>query len=387
VAAGVAVACLVTAITIIASGPDTSSRPRASAAPAASARWTYDTGAGVIRLAVAGGTVYVGSDDGTLDALGAVTGRLRWTYTTAYAAESIPAVAGGTVYLSSDQSDDVGTVYALGAATGRLHWSYTPRSWFSDVLGTGWETFVLSGPAVAGGTVYISGDGTVFALDAATGRLRWRYRTAGIVGSGPAVAGGTVYVGGVGYRTTMYGSDGGVYALDAATGRLRWRYTTGDTVTSGPAVAGGTVYVSDVVGQVYALDAATGSLRWTRTIADAVESSPAVAGGTVYVSDVVGQVYALDAATGPWDPPRRWRAAPSMSAATTARYTRWTPGHSFPATRLSDSALRGDCLPSSEHTDQHETDHCCYLADAGFALSIGQDRPSPLPGGWPTARG
>ena len=88
VAAGVA-ACLVTAITIISSRPDTPSRPRSSAAPtapatpSASARWTYDTGGGVIRLAVAGRAVYIGSDDGTVDALDAATGSLRWTYTAA----------------------------------------------------------------------------------------------------------------------------------------------------------------------------------------------------------------------------------------------------------------------------------------------------------------
>jgi outer membrane protein assembly factor BamB len=167
-AAGVAVACLVTAITIISGRPGTSSRPRASATPttpatpSASVRWTYDTGGGVIRPAVAGGTVYIASDDGTVTALDAATGRLRWTY--------------------------------------------TPRSWISSELGTGWETYVVSGPAVAGGTVCISGDGTVFALDAATGRLRWTHTTADAVASSPAVAGGTVYIG---------GQDGAVFALDA----------------------------------------------------------------------------------------------------------------------------------------------------------------------------
>ena len=68
----------------------------------------------------------------------------------------------------------------------------------------------------------------------------------------------------------------------------------------------------------------------------AVDSSPAVAGGTVYVGSHDGKVYALDAATGHlrWSyttggsrstPARRWPAAPSTSAATTARCTRWTP--------------------------------------------------------------
>ena len=59
------------------------------------------------------------------------------------------------------------------------------------------------------------------------------------------MAGGTVYVG---------SDDHKVYALDAATGHLRWTYTTGGAV-SGPAVAGGTVYVGSGDHKVYALDA------------------------------------------------------------------------------------------------------------------------------------
>ena len=64
-----------------------------------------------------------------------------------------------------------------------------------------------------------------------------------------------------------------MYALDAATGRLRWAYTTGSCVRSSPAVTGGTVYFGGYDRKVYALDAATGRLRWAYTTGDA--SSPA----------------------------------------------------------------------------------------------------------------
>ena len=60
------------------------------------------------------------------------------------------------------------------------------------------------------------------------------------------MAGGTVYVADI---------NGTVYALDAATGRPRWTYPTGNTIESSPAVANGTVYVADINGTVYALDA------------------------------------------------------------------------------------------------------------------------------------
>jgi outer membrane protein assembly factor BamB len=117
VAAGVAVACLVTALTVLSGRPGTPTRPRASAtpaAPSATVRWTYDSGYAVVSgPAVAGGTVYVGFSDGTVSALDAATGRLRWADTTEGAVGSSPAVAGGTVYIGTDN----GKVYALDART------------------------------------------------------------------------------------------------------------------------------------------------------------------------------------------------------------------------------------------------------------------------------
>jgi serine/threonine-protein kinase len=64
------------------------------------------------------------------------------------------------------------------------------------------------------------------------------------VESSPAVAGGVVYVG---------STDNYVYALDASTGDLRWRYQTGHRVESSPTVAGGVVYVGSTDNYVYAL--------------------------------------------------------------------------------------------------------------------------------------
>jgi outer membrane protein assembly factor BamB len=239
-----------------------------------SLRWSYTTGNFVDSPAVAGGTVYIGSDDGKVYALDAATGDLRWTYTTGAAVESSPAVAAGTVYIGSN--DD--RVYALNAATGHLRWTYKTGS------------YVVSSPAVEGGTVYIgSFDGKVYALDAVTGRLRWTYTTGAAIYSSPAAVGGTVYVGSY---------DGNVYALNAATGRPRWSYSTGDSVDSDPTVAGGTVYIGSTNDKVYALDAATGRIRWTYTTGSSIHSSPAATDTTVYIGSNDDRVYALNAATG-----------------------------------------------------------------------------------------
>ena len=102
----------------------------------------------------------------------------------------------------------------------RLDWQYTTGSFI-----------VSSSPTVANGVMYIgSWDNNVYALNARTGALLWKYATGGPVDSAPAVANGVVY----------FGSwDFNVYALNARTGALLWKYTTGAPVDCSPTVASG----------------------------------------------------------------------------------------------------------------------------------------------------
>ncbi|WP_053084635.1 PQQ-binding-like beta-propeller repeat protein [Streptomyces viridochromogenes] len=274
-------------------------------------RWTHQTGNVVFSSpAVADGAVYVGSRDGRIYALDAATGNVRWTRQTGGEVRSSPAVTDGVVYVGSLD----GRIYALDAATGAASaalsqdaattamfrgnpahtgtytTAFIPRSpawkpWHFTANG-----LVYSSPAVADGTVYIgSDDHQVYALDAATGNVRWTHETGGWVKSSPAVAEGTVYIGSNDHR---------IYALDAATGNVRWTHETGDPVLSSPAVAEGTVYIGSTDCVVYALDAATGNVRWTHETGGWVKSSPAVAEGTVYIGSDHHRVHALDATTG-----------------------------------------------------------------------------------------
>ena len=82
-------------------------------------------------------------------------------------------------------------------------------------------------------------------MDASTGRLQRRHEMMKRTNYPTAVA-GVVYVG---------SHDDWVYALDAATSELRWRYQTGDEIRSSPTVSDGIVYVGSRDGHVYALRA------------------------------------------------------------------------------------------------------------------------------------
>ena len=58
-----------------------------------------------------------------------------------------------------------------------------------------------------------------------------------------------------------------LYALNASTGALLWKYTTGVLLDSSPAVANGVVYVGSYDENLYALNASTGALLWKYTTA------------------------------------------------------------------------------------------------------------------------
>jgi outer membrane protein assembly factor BamB len=161
---------------------------------------------------------------------------------------------------------------------------------WSVAIGSQRGATVSSSPAVVGGTVYIgSDDENLYALEARTGAVRWRFRTGGRVYSSPAVADGLVFVGSMSRR---------LHAVHAATGRAAWSYDAGGFVDASPAVAAGVVYVSDSGGLVHAVSARTGARLWTRDLHADGASSPAVVGGTVYVGSEDGRLHALRARSG-----------------------------------------------------------------------------------------
>jgi len=167
--------------------------------------WKFKTGAKVVSSpAVSGATVYIGSADRAVYALNAADGSVRWKYKTQGAVNSSPAVFADTIFVVSAD----GNLYALGAGDGKLKWKFatagerrftapgihgaTPRT---ELMPDPFDVF-LSSPTVVAGTVFFgSGDHHVYALDAASGALRWKFETGNVVHASPAVADGIVYIG------------------------------------------------------------------------------------------------------------------------------------------------------------------------------------------------
>ncbi len=256
--------------------------------------WSFGGGPLCEPTAEANGVVYYStcfspSGHNYVTALDAHSGAWLWSYDIESEGGSPPAVANGIVYVGSRDNN----VYAVDAVTGTLRWKYT-------LANTPWM------PTVADGVLYVgdgdydsSGDHTLYALDATTGTLIWEFAGQWSMGEAPAVANGVVYAVSTYNRTNQ----SILYALNAKTGALIWTYNLGSAYT--PAVANGVVYVpsSGYDNHFYALDAATGALLWKYTTGTQDWfNPPAVANGIVYLgigrNDSTGMLAALDATTG-----------------------------------------------------------------------------------------
>jgi outer membrane protein assembly factor BamB len=160
-----------------------------------------------------------------------------------------------------------------------------PATWIFNAHVTLWGK-----PVLAQGSIYIGGDKEVFAVDAVTGKPRWKKTLAGNVVASLAVVNGTVYT---------ECNESLVYALDATTGAVRWTSHIGkEPLYSSPAVADGLVYVGSQDFTLYALDTATGKVRWKKKANGAFDAHPIIEGNTLYVGADGDVFYALDAATG-----------------------------------------------------------------------------------------
>ena len=272
-------------------------------------QWTFKANGPIVAsAAVAAGTVYVADLGGFLHALDQQTGREKWNFKSSRAIASSPAVTDESVYFVSS----TGALVSLDSASGKLRWvfvaeyekkfearnlhGYPPSA---QTIPDAWDLY-LSSPAVAGGKVFFgSGDGGVYAVDAQSGVLQWKFSTGDVVHASPAVAAGTVYIG---------SWDGRFYAIDADSGRQKWVFQAGTDPAihnqvgfqSSAAVVDGVVYVGCRDAHVYALDAGTGARRWDYPTSKSwVNGTPAVRDGVVYVgTSDSSRFMALDAKSG-----------------------------------------------------------------------------------------
>ena len=126
----------------------------------------------------------------------------------------------------------------------------------------------------------------LYALDAETGNLSWRFWAGSTIFSTPAVANGLVYFGSDDYK---------VYAVYQNNGTECWNFSPSNHYfQSSPAVADGVVYIGSYNTRLYALNAFTGKEHWNYPLGGlSILSSPAVSNGVVYIGSMDKKLYAF----------------------------------------------------------------------------------------------
>lgn len=139
---------------------------------------------------------------------------------------STPIADADSVYVQDLRSN----VHALDRASGRLRWVRRYRA----------PNEGPNGLALDRGRVYGATDSDAFALSASTGRELWRRHLTSIreqfVDIAPVPWQGLVFLSTVGYAPFGRGA---IYALDAATGAVRWKFDTIERPWRYPLEAGG----------------------------------------------------------------------------------------------------------------------------------------------------
>ena len=220
-------------------------------------------------------------DPWVLQARRMTDGRLLW---------SASLQANGSVVLGPDAVYELpshGSLVARDIHTGARLWQFGDQDYFHSGAVSGETLFVAmqhSGP-IGGENGRPSNLEKLYALDAASGRLRWAYATQ----SGNA---GTVTAG----RDTVYiEADDGIHALRATDGAVRWgsdrrNNWTFEGYSARPAVVGSVLYVTGLrtlppetlslfsrsKGQnyLYAVNEADGSVDWAAAVGPVITFQP-----------------------------------------------------------------------------------------------------------------
>lgn len=168
--------------------------------------------------------------------------------------------------------------------------------------GTGW-----TGQAVAyGGYIFIGSQGAnYYAFEAATGKLRWRYKSQRQFKASSCFYDNKIYIGSV---------DNWLRCIDAATGDVIWRVWADRDLDSSACVTDGKLYIAGESGFARCLDPQSGEHLWRTWVggmgtdgkggSHGSETSPAVADGEYYTATYTGDLFCLDAKTGA----KRWKA-------------------------------------------------------------------------------
>ncbi len=278
--------------------------------------WRFETSGFIDAAPVAASQeLFVVSWDGRLYALNFL-GELLWARDLGDALDAEPAVDAETVYVQSWGRQ----VSALGRADGQPKWGFSYGPSRADDHRQG-------GLLRVGELLLVPAwNGTLYALDAATGASRWQHRVPQPLRAAPAWDGSTFYLaGGAGTLSALDINGGLLWEVDLGApllatpvltpegpavvtraglvvafnrkGTERWRRDLAETCYYGGLVyAGEALFLGTAGGSLWKLEAASGQPVWRRPTSGPVYATPLVRDGRLYLPDNSGTlaVYGVD---------------------------------------------------------------------------------------------
>ncbi|MDP9651433.1 outer membrane protein assembly factor BamB family protein [Paraburkholderia caledonica] len=203
--------------------------------------------------------------------------------------KSSPVIADGAVFVADDSS----RVWRHNAACGDIEWSH-------ESLQQSAKGIVQRLQYADGSVVFGSYDGTITRLNAADGRVCWRWRQDSSIHATPELdlARGRVFI------NTEQWNDGApcghLQAIDWKTGRQLWRYPLSywppATVAYGPEFNVVIAPCNDLT--VSCVDADTGVLRWRIRTSGLIRGRPAISGNRVLWAAEDGVLSCIDIPSG-----------------------------------------------------------------------------------------
>lgn len=192
----------------------------------------------------------------------------------------MPIVVNGDLYLAASMNGSyTGSVFALRTRDGKPVWRYQTRDTVNQLFADQGGIFFSTGDLVTRPTYY--------ALDAATGHLRWRIQPSSLFGAPQS----DIVAATRSYLYVRSGDDaGGVYALRASDGKQVWysnQCGTPEQIGKVPQTpVNGVLYflaISNYSSELMALRVSDNVLVWCDDFADVTLGSPTATAGGVFV--------------------------------------------------------------------------------------------------------
>jgi outer membrane protein assembly factor BamB len=244
--------------------------------------WQTKLGAPIYApAAVRDGMAYVGTSGGMFYAISLTDGRFVWAFAAGRPVFGGAAAVGGALFFVCDN----GFLFKLDRQTGKKIWSYDlgdaavsrilPHQVVANSGDFDFDTSAPT-PTVAEGAVYVgSGDGSVHAVDATSGKRIWRAPVKGKVRVTAIVDPTRVIVG------TF---DNLLYALDRKTGAELLKWDSHGPIVTTPALIDDKLIVGNRNGLLAALNFVSGALVWRAQLwGSSAESEAFPAGGSLFL--------------------------------------------------------------------------------------------------------